>query len=60
MKLILITLVLLTLSFLGIAVRLLFLKNGEFRGTCSTQNKLINPDGACTVCGASTDEKCKN
>ncbi|MFT6850988.1 MAG: hypothetical protein ACJATA_001806 [Sphingobacteriales bacterium] len=61
MQTLLLTLALLTLAFLGIAVRLIFLKDGEFRGTCSTQNKLANPDGggSCTVCGAAPEEQCK-
>ena len=61
MKLVPITIALLSLAFAGIAVKILLKKNGKFAGTCASNNPLINEDGAaCGLCGAQPDEKCKN
>lgn len=61
MKLVLITIALLSLAFAGIAVKILLKKNGKFAGTCASNNPLINEEGApCGLCGAQPDEKCKN
>ncbi len=50
----LITLLLVGLSFI------LFVKGGEFRGTCATNNPMLkNEIGECTVCGAKPSEECK-
>lgn len=60
MKLILLTIVLLALAFAGIAVKILFKKNGEFAGTCASNNPLLNKEGeSCGICGARPEEKCK-
>lgn len=38
--------------FVFMSVRLLFIKNGEFKGTCASQNPYLNKDGeACGFCG---------
>ena len=38
--------------FIFMSVRLLFVKNGEFKGTCASQNPYLNKDGeACGFCG---------
>ena len=40
------------LFFLGLSVRLIFLNQGEFKGTCASQNPYLNREGiACGVCG---------
>jgi len=40
------------LFFLLMSVRLLFLKNGEFRGTCASQSPWLNKEGVtCGYCG---------
>lgn len=40
------------LFFLLMSVRLLFLKNGEFRGTCASQSPWLNKAGVtCGYCG---------
>jgi hypothetical protein len=45
---------LLALFFVLMSVRLLFLKNGQFKGTCASQNPYLNKDGAtCGYCGKS-------
>lgn len=55
-----ITLFLLGLAFIGFSLRILFVKNGEFRGTCATNNPMLkNEIGECTVCGAKPEEACK-
>ena len=47
--------------FLGIGIKILLKKNGEFSGTCASQNPLLNNEGeTCGICGATADEKCKN
>ena len=46
------TLVLIALFFVGMSVRLILLKNGEFKGTCASQSPFLNKDGVkCGYCG---------
>ncbi len=60
-KLILIAIALLGLAFAGIAVKIIFKKNGEFAGTCASKNPLLNKEGEpCGFCGALPEEKCKS
>jgi len=48
---------LVAIGFVGIffvlmSVRLIFLKNGEFKGTCASQNPFLQKDGvSCGYCG---------
>ena len=45
------TLVLIGLFFVGMSVRLILLKNGEFKGTCASQSPFLNKDGVkCGYC----------
>jgi hypothetical protein len=61
MKVIIISIVLLALAFAGIAIKILVKKNGQFSGTCSSNNPLLKQgDGACSICGAKPEEKCKS
>jgi hypothetical protein len=40
------------LFFILMSVRLLFLKGGEFKGTCASQSPFLNKEGAtCGFCG---------
>ena len=51
------------LFFVLMSVRLIFLKNGEFKGTCASQNPYLNKDGAaCGYCGkeVKAGENCGN
>ena len=49
---ILLTIGLLALGFAGIAIKILVQKDGEFAGTCSSNNPLLdNEDGSCSICG---------
>ena len=48
------------LAFALIALRVIFIKGGEFKGTCSSNNPMLTNDiGECTVCGKKPDEECK-
>lgn len=57
------TLVLVGLFFVGMSVRLILLRNGEFKGTCASQNPFLNKDGVrCGYCGkeVKVGEACGN
>ena len=59
MEIVLLTIGLLGLAFAGIAVKILFKKDGEFAGTCASNNPLLNKEGeSCSLCGARPEEKC--
>ena len=54
------TIGLLALGFAGIAVKILVKKDGEFAGTCSSNNPLLSSDdGSCSICGASKADRCQ-
>ena len=60
MKVILLATALLGLAFIGIAVKIIFKKDGEFAGTCSSNNPLLQKEGGgCGMCGATPEQKCK-
>lgn len=60
MKLIFISIGLLALAVLGIAIKIWAKKDGEFAGTCASQNPMLNKDGeACGYCGK-LPENCEN
>lgn len=45
------------LFFVLMSVRLLFIKNGEFRGTCATQSPFLAKEGiVCGYCGKTMGE----
>lgn len=49
----------LLLSMLGIAIRVLLVKDGSMRGTCASQTPLLNKEGvACGLCGRMPGEPC--
>ena len=57
MKLLLITLALLGLGIAGISLKIWAKKNGEFSGTCASQNPMLNTEGeACGFCGKTPDQ----
>lgn len=61
MKLILLTIGLLALAFAGIAVKLIFKKDGEFSGTCASKNPVLNKENEpCGLCGALPGDKCES
>ena len=54
------TILLLGLAFAGIAIKILVKKDGKFAGTCSSNNPLLQKEGAvCGLCGASPSEQCQ-
>ncbi|MBI34046.1 MAG: membrane or secreted protein [Flavobacteriales bacterium] len=59
MKMILLTIGFLAIAFLGIAVKLIFKKDGEFSGTCASKNPVLNQENEpCSLCGAQPGDKC--
>jgi len=51
------TLGLLAIFFILMSVRLIFLKDGQFKGTCASQNPYLNKDGEpCSYCGKPAGE----
>ncbi len=57
---IVLSIILVALAVAGIAIKLLVKKNGEFSGTCSSNNPLLkNENGSCGICGARPEERCK-
>lgn len=61
MKLFLLIVLLLGLGVFGMAVKIIFKKNGRFDKTCASVNTTLNKDGEpCGFCGAMPDEQCKN
>mgnify|MGYP001274816137 CR=1 FL=1 len=57
MGILLITVLLLLLAFAGIAIKIWGKKDGEFAGTCASQNPFLNKSGeACGFCGKTPDQ----
>ena len=57
MVLFLITLALLAVAVAGISIKLWAKKDGEFAGTCASQNPMLNKDGdACGFCGKTPEQ----
>jgi len=56
-KFFLLTLALLGIAFAGIAIKIWAKKDGEFSGTCASQNPMLNKDGeVCGFCGKTPDQ----
>lgn len=63
MTTLILTLVLVGLFFVGMSVRLILIKNGEFKGTCASQSPFLNKEGVtCGFCGKEVKpgESCGN
>lgn len=57
---ILLAIALLGVAFAGIAVKIWAKKDGEFAGTCASNNPLVQKEGAsCGFCGARPEERCR-
>ena len=57
-----IAIILIAFFFFALSLRIIFLKDGEFKGTCASQNPLLNPEGEqCGYCGkvVSPGSECK-
>jgi len=50
------------MAFAMIAIRILLVKGGEFRGSCASNNPYLKAQlgSDCPVCGAKPEETCKN
>ncbi len=60
MKLALLAIVFLAVAFSGIAIKLIFKKDGEFSGTCASKNPVLNKENEpCSLCGAQPGDKCE-
>jgi hypothetical protein len=52
MEIFLISIILVAIAFSGIAIKLIFKKNGEFSGTCASQSPFLqNSNEPCGICG---------
>ena len=62
MEIFLISVLLIGFAFSGIAIKLIFKKNGEFSGTCASQSPFLNKsDEPCGICGKiPTSSECAN
>lgn len=61
MTVILLSIVIVALAIGGIAIKMLVKKNGQFSGTCSSNNPLLQSEGgSCGICGAKPNEMCKS
>ena len=61
MMVILIAILLLGLGIAAIAIKIWGKKDGEFAGTCASNNPMLSDgSGSCTVCGARPTEQCKS
>ena len=62
MEIFLISIILVSVAFSGIAIKLIFKKNGEFSGTCASQSPFLqNSDEPCGICGKiPTSSECAN
>ena len=57
MKLVFLTIGLIAIGFAGIAIKIWAKKDGEFAGTCASQNPMLNKEGeACGFCGKTPDQ----
>ena len=57
MKLILLTIGLLAIGVAGIAIKIWAQKDGEFGGTCASQNPFLNKEGeSCSFCGKTPEQ----
>ncbi len=46
--------------FAFLSIRLLLVKDGQFRGTCASQSPFLNPEGeTCSYCGKNPSQ-CEN
>ena len=57
MKLLFLTLGLLSIAVAGIAIKLWAKKDGKFAGTCASQSPFLNKEGeSCGFCGKTPDQ----
>ena len=57
---IILSIFLIAICFIGICIKILIKKNGEFSGTCASNNPFLNKNGEkCSYCGAESRDQCK-
>tara|TARA_B100000700_G_C14688239_1_gene688657 strand:- start:56 stop:268 length:213 start_codon:yes stop_codon:yes gene_type:complete len=57
---IIISIILIALCLMGICIKIILQKNGQFSGTCASNNPLLNKEGEkCGYCGAEPGDRCK-
>ncbi len=55
-----ITIICMIFVFIGLGIKIILKKDGQFAGTCASQNPLINKEGeTCGFCGK-LPENCEN
>ena len=59
LKLIIVTSALLALAFAGIAIKMFFFKDAEFRKSCSSIDPVTGQRMGC-ICGGAEDSTCEN
>lgn len=53
--------ILMIAAFAMFSMRILFLKGGQFRGTCAGNSPFLKKEGVvCGVCGAKPGDACEN
>lgn len=53
--------IVLALFFILMSTRILLKKNGEFRGSCASNNPMLKNDlGECQMCGKKPSAECEN
>ena len=64
MKLFLLITAILGIGVFGMAVKIIFKKDGKFDKTCASGSRIFgeenDPDAPCDFCGATPEEKCKS
>ena len=57
---IILSIFLIAICFIGICIKILIKKNGQFSGTCASNNPFLNKNGEkCGYCGADPGDRCK-
>jgi len=64
MKLFLLITAILGIGVFGMAVKIIFKKDGKFDKTCASGSRIFgekdDPDAPCDFCGAAPEDSCKN
>ena len=61
LKVIGLAILLVAFAWVLFSVRILFLKNGQFKGTCANNNPFMQKQGVtCGVCGRKAGEACQD
>ena len=57
---VIISIVLVAICLIGICIKILIQENGQFSGTCASNNPFLNKEGEkCGYCGAEPGNQCK-